>query len=268
MRPLYILKLGGSVVTHKNKAGTSVRKKLLIKVARSIKKAQKKKNFDLILIHGAGAGGHQLAKKYNLKDGTGKIKKRWYGSLVSRVANQELNNAIVKIFVSEGLRTVSVHTASAIIQKNKKINKFNIDLVTEALCQNCIPVLYGEMVFDRKLGMTICSGDSIAPYLADKFKAKKLLFASDVEGIFDKDPHLNKCAKLIEKIKMGEINKKAHLSYSHNIDVTGGLMGKIEKIKGLKLNYLKSIEIFNGLRSENYQKIILDQDFKHTSILI
>jgi isopentenyl phosphate kinase len=266
MKPLYILKLGGSVVTHKDKAGASVRKKLLIKVARSIKKAQKKKNFNLILIHGAGAGGHQLAKKYSLKDGAGKIKKRWYGSLVSRVANQELNNAIVKIFVSEGLRTVSVHTASAIVQMNKKIHKFNIDLVAEALYQNCTPVLYGEMVFDRKLGMTICSGDSIAPYLADKFKAKKVLFASDVEGIFDKDPHLNKGAKLIEKIKMGEINKKARLSHSHNIDVTGGFMGKIEKISQIKLNSLESVEIFDGFKTENYLNILLGKKFRHTSI--
>lgn len=265
MKPLYILKIGGSVITHKNKSGASVRVDLLKKIARSIKKAQEKKSFGLILIHGAGAGGHQLAKKYNLNDGARNIEKRWHGSLASRIANQELNNAVIKNFVSVGLRAVAVHTASVIIQSDKKISSFNTETVSQALSQNCIPVLYGEMVFDWKLGMTICSGDSIAPYLANKFHAKKVFLASDTDGIFNKDPYLNKNARLIEKINLKKIKEKAELSGSHNIDVTGGLSGKIEKMGRLKKT---EIAFFNGLKPENYRKIILGQDFKHTCILI
>lgn len=265
MKPLYILKIGGSVITHKDKSGASVRVDLLKKIAISIKKAQEKKSFNLILIHGAGAGGHQLARKYNLDDGARNIEKRWYGSLISRIANQELNNAVIKNFVSVGLRAVAVHTASVIIQSDKRISSFNIEMISQALSQNCMPVLYGEMVFDKKLGMTICSGDAITPYLARNLNARKIFFASDIDGIFDKDPHLNKNARLIEKINLKKIKEKAELSGSHNVDVTGGLLGKIEKIGSLKKT---EIAIFNGLNPENYRKIILGQDFKHTCILI
>jgi isopentenyl phosphate kinase len=126
------------------------------------------------------------------------------------------------------------------------------------------------MVFDEKLDMSICSGDAIAPYLAKKLGAEKIFFASDIDGIFDQDPHLQKDAKLIEKINLNKIknNNKIKLTDSHNVDVTGGLSGKIKNID-LKHNIsLKSVEIFNGLKYENYEKIILGKKFPHTFIKI
>jgi isopentenyl phosphate kinase len=266
MKPLYILKIGGSVATYKNRPGISVRKSLLKKIAQSIKYAQNKGKFNLIVIHGAGAGGHQLAKKYKLEKGAGNDKKKWHGALISRITNQALNNSIVEIFVKEGLRAVSANTASVVIQKNGHIEDVNLGIIKEALSQNCIPILYGEMVFDKKLGMTICSGDAIAPYLADKLKAQKMFFASDINGIFDKDPHIYKDAKLIEKINLGDIKKNIKLSKSHNVDVTDGLSGKIKNLEKLKSSHTELIEIFNGLFEKNYGKVFLERKFIHTRI--
>lgn len=196
------------MATHKNKLGASVRKKLLQEIAQAIMDAKKGNVFDLILIHGAGAAGHQLAHKYGLKDGVENSGEKWKGAFESRLVNQELNNSITKIFNSAGLRITPVHTASVIVQENKKIINCNLQIIKEALIWNCIPLLYGEMVFDTKLGMSICSGDAIAPYLAKKFNAKKILFASDVDGIFDRNPHLHKNATLLEKINLASIKKK------------------------------------------------------------
>lgn len=265
-KPLYIIKIGGSVATHKDKEGFSVRKKLLGDVAQSIKKAQEKEEFDLILIHGAGAAGHQLAKKFKLAEGANEINRRFKGALQSCVINQKLNNFISDILNFKGLNTFSIHTASTIIQKNKKIVYCNLNLIKKALENNCIPIMYGEMVFDKELQMSICSGDAIAPYLARKLKAEKVFFASDIDGIFNKDPHEFKNVKLIENINLKEIKKEVSLGESHNTDVTGGLLGKIEKITGNYDNHLKSIEIFNGLEAKNYQKIILGKKFPHTTI--
>jgi isopentenyl phosphate kinase len=266
MKPLYILKIGGSVATHKDKPGISIRKELLRKIALSIKKAKKKKEFSLILIHGAGAAGHQLAKKYDLRNGVSGNEKKFYGSMLSSISNQKLNNAIFEIFVLAGLKIVPVHTASTIIQKDKKISNCNLKIIKKALEKDCIPLLYGEMVFDEKMDMSICSGDAIAPYLAKKIGAEKVFFSSDIDGVFDKDPHLYKDAKLIENININEIknNEKFKLTNSHNIDVTGGLSGKIKKLDLKHNENLKSIEIFNGFNQKNYEKIILEKKFPHT----
>jgi isopentenyl phosphate kinase len=151
-------------------------------------------------------------------------------------------------------------------QKNQKIDEFNMGIVKESLKQDCVPLLYGEMVFDKKLGMTICSGDTLAPYLAEKLKAEKIFFASDVEGIFTENPYLNKKARLIEKISFGGIGKGANLSESHNIDVTGGLLGKINKLGSLQNMSVKAVEIFNGLQSKNFEKALVGETFSHTTI--
>jgi len=183
------------------------------------------------------------------------------------VMNQKLNSAVSEIFVAEGLRVVSANTASLVIQKDKVISNFDLGVIKEAVAQNCIPLLYGDMVFDKNLGMTICSGDAIAPYLTKELHAQKIIFATDVAGIFDKDPYLHKNAKLIEKIKLKEIDgENIELSSSHNIDVTGGLAGKIKNIALEHDASLQSIEIFNGLEDKNYGRVLLEKKFPHTTI--
>lgn len=267
MKPLYILKIGGSVATFKDRPGFSVQTELLRKIAKSIKKSIDTENFDLILIHGAGAAGHQLAKIHNHKEGT-KTAESFKGALGSRLANQKLNLALTEIFIQAGLKATTIHTASATLYNNNKIEKLETALITEALKQNCIPILYGEMVFDKKLGMAICSGDVIASHLSKKLKVAKILFASDIDGVFNKDPHFHKNAKLLEKIKINEINKKSEISESHNIDTTGGLLGKIKNIMDSNQSNLKSVEIFNGFKPENFEKILLNKKFKHTRIIL
>jgi len=168
MKPLYILKIGGSVATYKNCSGFSVRRNLLKKIACSIRGAQEKGGFDLILIHGAGAVGHRLAHRYKLQKGTENNEEKWHGAFLSRFANQKLDVAVAESLCKGGLKIASIHTASAIIQKKGRISSCNLEIIKESLSKKCIPLLYGEMVFDKELGMTICSGDAIAPYLAEK----------------------------------------------------------------------------------------------------
>jgi isopentenyl phosphate kinase len=268
MKNIYILKIGGSVITDKQGSRLSIRKKLLEQIASSIKLAKEKNNFKLILIHGAGSFGHLLAKEYELATGTGKNEKKIKGAILSRISNQKLNGIFTQTFFSQGLNIAAVHTASVILQKNKKIEKFNLENIKQALEKNYIPVLYGDMVFDEKLGMSICSGDNIGAYLAKKLKAERIFFASDIDGVFDSDPHFNKNAKLLEEIDLKNIYKKSKLSKSHSIDTTGGLLGKVESLSELKNSKVRSVEIFNGFKPDNYEKVFLNKKFPHTTILL
>ena len=124
------------------------------------------------------------------------------------------------------------------------------------------------MVFDAALGMSICSGDAIAPYLAKKLSAQKIFFASDIDGIYTKDPYINKNAKLIMETTLGDISRDVQLSKSHNVDVTDGLLGKMGEFQTFWGTRLKTVEIFNGLREKNYKKILLEEKFPHTVIRV
>lgn len=243
---------------------------LLRKIARSIKKAREEKDFDLVLIHGAGAAGHQLAKRYGLESGVLGDENKFKGSLLCNLEIQKLDNAVFEIFISCGMGIFPVHTSSVIIQKNKKITYFDTRMIEESLRRGCPPMLYGEMVFDAVLDLSACSGDAIAVFLARKMGAEKIFFASDIDGIFDRDPHRHKDAKLVENIGLEEIlnSDKIEISGSHSVDVTGGLFGKIKSL-GLKHGAsLETVEIFNGLDGKNFENVLLSKNFPHTVIKI
>jgi len=272
MGNIYILKIGGSVATEKSQEKLFLKRSLLKKIAKSFKK-WKEENPDirLILIHGAGGPGHHLAKKYGLAAGTGSNPEKIRGSLLSRAANQNLDLEIFNIFLRAGLRAVPIHTGSVIVQKDKKISSFNTAGIEHAFRNKCIPMLYGEMVFDEKLGMSICSGDASAAFLAKRFKAKKVFFATDTDGLFDKDPHLHKNAKLIKKISLKDILSSDNilLGKSHNKDATDGLRGKIMSFKNFfSVPSLEEIIIFNGTRSGNYKKILDGNRSSSTQIFL
>jgi hypothetical protein len=127
-------------------------------------------------------------------------------------------------------------------------------------------LLYGEMVPDTRLNFSICSGDTIATFLARKFSAEKICFASDIDGIFTEDPHRFPDASLIEHLDFDQLGARSGITGSHSVDVTGGLGGKLEKLAPLHHSSVESVEIFNGLKAEHYRNILLDIPFPHTII--
>jgi isopentenyl phosphate kinase len=247
-----ILKLGGSIVTQKHRVGVYIRRQLLARIAKECAEAlSKNDNLRLIIVHGAGSAGHQLADKYGLKDGTKGDPLKLYGSLLTQVADQKLNLQINELFIKNGLMVTPIHTASFIIQNDKAITNKNFDVIDCALELKCIPIMYGEMVFDEKLGMSVCSGDSITMLLANKYNATKIIFASDIDGIFNKDPHKHNDAKMIKNTTIASMmsDKKIKLSGSHNVDVTGGLQNKIAVLaNSVTSPALKSVVVCNGLK--------------------
>ena len=264
--PLIILKIGGSVATYKNRASLSVRVSLMKKVALMLQSSLKEKPYQLILIHGSGSAGHRLAHDFDLRHGTGDDPQKIEAALLSQRANQKLNAILRDTFIPSGLPVVSVHSASVIIQNNSVIENFSTKTIAHALNHGQIPLLYGEMVPDTLLNFSVCSGDTIASFLAQKFSAEKICFASDIDGIFTEDPHRFPRATLIEHLPFEILNTQSGITGSHSVDVTGGLGGKLEQLAPLRDSSVRSVEIFNGLKPEHYRDILLELPFPHTTI--
>jgi len=259
MKKLFILKIGGSVATIKNRKDLAIRKKRLREIAREIFLWKKKNpNTQLIIVHGAGSFGHQIAKKHGLHLGVYKDKKKLKASFFCNNQLLKLHQVIMKIFLDAGLLVSSIHPPSIIIQKVKKVKKIELGPIEQALRIGSVPVLYGDMVSDEECVRSVCSGDASIFYLAKKFPVKKIFFASDIDGVFDRDPHKHKKAKLIQKLSLKDLKKGVvQLDDSHSIDVTGGLFGKLDEYTKGKLNKdLEEIVIFNGLKKERVGAIL------------
>ena len=57
------------------------------------------------------------------------------------------------------------------------------------LANNLVPVTHGDVVFDEELGCSVASSDTIVQHLSNIFRPSHVVFVTDVDGIYDKDPN-------------------------------------------------------------------------------
>jgi isopentenyl phosphate kinase len=260
---MLILKIGGSVVTYKNTTQLRIRRTSLRSIAREIKQALRvSPRPRLVLVHGAGSAGHVLAKQHALTSGVNGDPKKLKAALKIREYNQKLNAAIIKVFAEAGLPVVPIHTGSVISQTNGEIDDVHYEMIDMALTEGCIPVMYGEMTFDTALGLSVCSGDKIVTELANYLSASKIVYASDVDGVYDLDPYRHRQANMIPEITFDDLvsGNIVTLGDSHNVDVTGGLFNKIQLLANRsEVGVLKEVVVMNGLKQGSFLKAIKGQ---------
>ncbi|MFH1225130.1 MAG: isopentenyl phosphate kinase [Candidatus Diapherotrites archaeon] len=243
---LYITKLGGSVITDKASGEARVREDAVRRIAQEIKRASAEKKFKLIIVLGAGPFGHVPVEKYGINNGV-RTKEQVKGFVETHNSMERLCAKVVEIFNEEGLLAFPSQASACITQKNKKITRFDTGLVGGLIKMDgfVVPIMYGDMVLDSKLGASVVSGDAIAAYLAKKLHAKKVFFGTDVEGVYAAEPKAgfggeNKNAgriaaggaKIIKKITNSNFRAVLRgVGGSKATDVTSGMRGKLENLE-------------------------------------
>jgi isopentenyl phosphate kinase len=97
-----------------------------------------------------------------------------------------------------------------------------------ALANGFIPVVYGDVVMDSKQGISIASTEEVLRFISTVMPPSKVVLATDVNGIYDKDPNKYHDAKLIEIVNGSNIGQIiAGAGGAGKVDVTGGMKTKI-----------------------------------------
>lgn len=268
-KELIILKIGGSVLTFKDRSVPALRREHALAIGRVLARTYDPTRHSLILIHGAGSFGHLSARRYGLKYGTKDHLEKLPRALENKASDQFLNNSLTRLWLSVGLPVAGINTSSSVTNQSGVPASIAEHPIAAALSCGAIPLLHGDMVFDTTWGMSICSGDVLAPELAKRFKAKHIFYATDVAGIFTRDPHRFKDAQLIPSLDFKSLfSTRIILGHSHTIDVTGGLLGKMTVFKTYTLPVLQSIAIFDGRQPECFSGIFNSSAFRGTRIRI
>ena len=217
--------MGGSVITDKEQYRTFDQanvKRLAKEIVRS--------KMPVMIVHGAGSFGHVLAKKYHLKDGY-RNQNQMKGLTQVSLDVRDLNLRIMDALQSAGLNCISIPPSACCLMDDGKLVDFDLEVVHRYLDLGIVPVTFGDVVLDLKKGFGICSGDQLMAWLADEFDPERIIFCTDVDGIFTADPHLNDDANMIEQVDRSVL---ARLPRSERCaDVTGSIYGKIESILDL-----------------------------------
>jgi isopentenyl phosphate kinase len=248
---MFIIKLGGSVITDKTKEKT-YKQNIIDNLSHQIKLSEK----ESIIVHGAGSFGHIPAKNYNLNNGY-KNNTQIYGFSLTHNMVQELNSYVITSLLKKGIPAVSIPPHSIIKLNNNKKSKFDFYIFEDYLKLGIIPVTFGDVVLDEKLGFSICSGDLLVEELTNHFRPEKVIFVIDEDGLYTSNPKLDKNSKLIEKTTIDEINNFSTSLDSHP-DVTGGMEGKIDTIKKI-VNLGIDTVLLNGNKPERLYKTLIGE---------
>jgi isopentenyl phosphate kinase len=250
---MQILKLGGSVVTNKNKP-LSANIKNISRLSKEIAKAKPEK---LIIVHGGGSFGHPIAKKYSILEGY-TDSHQLIGFSKTRQAMIKLNDIIIENLLSVKVPAVSVNTSSLITTNKKRIISPNFEIIQKLLKQGFIPVLYGDAVIDSSQVFTILSGDQLIVSIASQMGVNRIIIGSDVDGVFSSDPKVDQNAILLDTLSVKEISS-LNINKSLNTDVTGGMIGKIFEasiavemgIKVIIVNADKPNRVYKALKGKS-----------------
>ncbi len=209
-----ILKLGGSLVTEKDREGVVDRDQL----AAACTAIAESGHEDLVLVHGGGSFGHPAAERYGVTTTDGTRDPEAIRTITG--AMDRLNAEVVDALATAGVPAIGLAPRALARKDPSGALELSMGGVTGWLAAGQVPVLCGDLVAHEGRGATVVSGDTLAVELASAFGSDRLGFCSNVPGVLDDD------GTVIPTIRaMGD--GPAGFDRPDGADVSGGMGGKV-----------------------------------------
>ena len=219
-----VVKLGGSIVTDKRGGEPIVRLATVERLAKEIASARPKR---LVVVHGAGSFGHPIVERHDL---LGRLHDdAWRLSWAETQCWQNiLNVQITATLGRAGIPAVPCQPSAMAVMHHRRLIRMDLAAIEGMLAEGLVPVLFGVPAFDEGDGCSILSGDVIAPFVAAKLRLGRVIHATDVDGVFEADPHSMPKAKRCPRVdRKSWPAVRRMLLGSASIDVTDGMLGKM-----------------------------------------
>jgi isopentenyl phosphate kinase len=249
-----VVKLGGAVITRKRETERS-RPKVLARLAREI--ADGGDGRRVVVLHGAGSFGHPGARRFGLAAAprpTDTPVHRARGAAIVATEVRRLHLLVLRALVRAGVSVASVPIATHARNREGQLVSIDSDPFTEALARGLTPVSFGDVVPDEAWGASILSADTIAERLASALHPSRVIFVSDVPGIWTGTPGTRRTvAPLVTEAVVASLRPARGVA-----DVTGGIRGKAESMRRIAatgvdaglISGLKDGELSRALRGE------------------
>jgi len=259
-----VLKIGGSVISEKDPdklagfplTAAEVKKRgqaymkldAIARVAGEIKEAQSEGGLQLIVVNGAGPFGHVLVKNESPDEDV-------------RESVRFQNERFVSELRAAGIDAVPVPPSESASFKNDRFDiSYLWDIAQLLLEEGKTPSMYGDVLDTGK----IISGDDLVVLLAEKWHADKIIVATDVNGVYTKDPKTSKDAKFLKELRLSGGDRPEYTL--NRIDVTGGMQSKVEKLKEAAAAGI-ACRIVNGTVAGNVKAALLGDESIGTSVV-
>ena len=184
----------------------------------SISSVLAKLRIPAIIVHGGGSFGHYWSVRYNMH-----TKPDCYDPHGISVVHESmivLNQIIVNSMIGKGLNPYGM--LPSVFTKGHRPITTQIRWVYAMAMSKVMPVTFGDVVYMRGTKYSILSGDALMTILARTLRPSKVIFATNVDGIYEDMAS----KELVSEIRV-TANKSIEFSKAIGADVTGGMQRKV-----------------------------------------
>lgn len=262
---IVLIKLGGSVITDKEKSmtlRTEVLKRLVDEIARA-----RAKNPDTLFIvgHGQGSFAHVPAAKYKTMQGF-MNENSLHGMAIVQDLAAQLNRIVVATFLKANIPAVSFYPSNILVTKNRTAISSDLSVLEEYLRKGLTPITCGDVIVDQAQGCTIWSTEEVLAFFARELSAKgwkidKIVHVVEVDGFYDERKNV---VPEISNKNWPQLQKA--LTTTRGIDVTGGMGLKVEESLSIGKLGVPSF-IISGLKNDNLFGLLSNTTWLGTRII-
>jgi glutamate 5-kinase len=189
MKKKLVLKIGTSTLTNGTKL---ISRGKIEDIGRQI--LALREEFDIVLV---SSGAIATAKQFiNIKD-PGKL-------IESKQAMAAIGQPLLMRIYHEVFADFGIHTAQCLMTyrdfENETSRQNTLNTINELIKYDYVPII-NENDTTAVEEIILGDNDKLSALVATLIEADLLVLASDIDGVFDKNPHLHSDAKLISEIK-------------------------------------------------------------------
>ena len=245
---LILIKLGGSLITDKTRSRTA-RTEVIRRLADEIRTVTMESEVGVIVGHGSGSFGHRAAEEYGIHRGIERSD-QLPGVGITQASAAELHGLVLGSLLEAGVAAYSLAPSSFTIAEECGSEQLWPEPLSLALDLGLVPVVYGDVVMDRKWGASICSTEALflalVPALASRGRfVRSVVWLGETDGVLDPT------GEVIPRLETDEVGTVAQTVVgASGVDVTGGLRHRLETVETLARLGVASW-IGNGLTAGN-----------------
>lgn len=263
-KKLTLIKLGGSIITDKEKSMT-VRHAVLKRLVAEIAAAQQETGELYIVGHGQGSYAHEPATKYRTIEGF-VTEESQIGMALTQNCAAQLNRIVVQEFLQQSLPAVSFYFSNTMVTAGDKVKDWCGHVLEEYLHKGLLPVTCGDVLVDEVKGCTIWSTEKVLSHIAEKYsfsdeyQIAKVIHVTEVPGVLDSE------GQIVPRITQSNIHEIEKLiGGTKGFDVTGGMGHKLEEAMKLAKKNIQVV-IVSGMEKGRLYSALVGRSFAGTII--